>query len=192
MIVKKQEEADAKIDNAEGSATVCIAMSYLILVLIWTLFIFIEWPPANLLSPQSILILILPNRPPHKLHLYLQTQQFNQRDMGDHPIPFHSLFHTPTSSRGSDWRCEGEPFLKDKRRKDWGGRDDRPLLCSRQCWWQGSTLPSLGYSMWDPWNGGWTAEIPGGFHGMGDGFHTFSRWIPYFFQVDSILLPYGI
>ena len=30
-----------------------------------------------------------------------------------------------------------------------------------------STLPSLG----NPWNGGWTAEIPGGFHGMGDGFH---------------------
>ena len=24
------------------------------------------------------------------------------------------------------------------------------------------------------------------------GFHTFSRWIPYFFQMDSILLPYGI
>ena len=31
------------------------------------------------------------------------------------------------------------------------------------------TLP--GYSMWNPWNGGWTAEIPGGFHGMVDGFH---------------------
>ena len=31
-----------------------------------------------------------------------------------------------------------------------------------------------------------------GFHGMGDGFHTFSRWIPYIFQMDSILLPYGI
>ena len=25
-----------------------------------------------------------------------------------------------------------------------------------------------------------------------DGFHTFSRWIPYFFQMDSILLPYGV
>jgi hypothetical protein len=34
MIVKKQEEADAKIDNAEDSATVRIATSYIILVLI--------------------------------------------------------------------------------------------------------------------------------------------------------------
>ena len=40
--------------------------------------------------------------------------------------------------------------------------------------------------MWNPWKGGWTAEIPGGFHGMGDGFHgmgdgfhTFGGWIPY-------------
>ena len=41
-----------------------------------------------------------------------------------------------------------------------------------------STLPSLGYSMWNPWNGGWTAEIPGGFHGMVDGFHTISIWNP--------------
>ena len=69
-----------------------------------------------------------------------------------------------------------------------------------------STLPCPGYSMWNPWKGGWTAEIPwnggmdsmewgmdsmiwgmdsillvDGFHGMGDGFHTFSRGIPYFF-----------
>ena len=57
-----------------------------------------------------------------------------------------------------------------------------------------STLPSPGYSMWNPWKGGWTAEIPGGFHGMvdgfhgmGDGFHGFSTWIPYFFHMDSIL-----
>ena len=34
MIVKKQEEADAKIDNAEDSAIVRIATSYIILVLI--------------------------------------------------------------------------------------------------------------------------------------------------------------
>ena len=34
MIVKKQEAADAKIDNAEDSATVRIAISSLILVLI--------------------------------------------------------------------------------------------------------------------------------------------------------------
>ena len=33
MIVKKQEEADTKVDKAEDSATGCIAMSYLILVL---------------------------------------------------------------------------------------------------------------------------------------------------------------
>ena len=33
--------------------------------------------------------------------------------------------------------------------------------------------------MWNPWKGGWTAEIPDGFHGMGDGFHTFGGWIPY-------------
>ena len=56
---------------------------------------------------------------------------------------------------------------------------------------EGSTLPSPGNSMWNPWNGGWTADIPGGFHGMVDGFHTFSGWIPYLFQmdfqVDSIL-----
>ena len=50
-----------------------------------------------------------------------------------------------------------------------------------------STLPSLGYSMWNPWKGGWTAEIPDGFHGMVDGFHGFSTWIPYFFHMDSIL-----
>ena len=44
----------------------------------------------------------------------------------------------------------------------------------------------------NPWNRGWTAEIPDGFHGMvdgihgmgdgihgmGDGLHTFLRWIP--------------
>ena len=24
-----------------------------------------------------------------------------------------------------------------------------------------------------------------GFHGMGDGFHTFSRWIPYYFHMES-------
>ena len=23
------------------------------------------------------------------------------------------------------------------------------------------------------------------FHGMGDGFHTFSRWIPYYFHMES-------
>ncbi|KIJ91489.1 hypothetical protein K443DRAFT_59503, partial [Laccaria amethystina LaAM-08-1] len=51
-----------------------------------------------------------------------------------------------------------------------------------------STLPSPGYTIWNPWNRGW---IPyGGIHGMSDGFqmdsisfpdgfHTFSRWIPY-------------
>ena len=47
--------------------------------------------------------------------------------------------------------------------------------------------------MWNPWKGGWTAEILDGFHGMGDGihgmgdgfhgmvdgFHGFSTWIPY-------------
>ena len=69
-----------------------------------------------------------------------------------------------------------------------------------------STLPSPGYSMWIPWNGGW---IPwnGGWipyfwwmdsmeWGMDSipfpgGFHTFSRWIPYLFQVDSIPFPGG-
>ena len=47
--------------------------------------------------------------------------------------------------------------------------------------------------MWNPWKGGWTAEIPDGFHGMvdgihgmGDGFHTFGGWIPWFFHMDSI------
>ena len=30
-----------------------------------------------------------------------------------------------------------------------------------------------------------------GFHGMGDGFHTFSRWIPYLFQMDSLLFSDG-
>ena len=49
-----------------------------------------------------------------------------------------------------------------------------------------STLPCPGYSIWNAWNGGWTAEIPGGFHGMGDGFHSFSIWIPYFFHMDSM------
>ena len=54
------------------------------------------------------------------------------------------------------------------------------------CCINSSTLPSPGYSMWNPWNGGWTAEIPGGFHGMVDGFHgmvdgfhTFGGWIPW-------------
>ena len=51
----------------------------------------------------------------------------------------------------------------------------------------GNTLPFPGYSMWNPWKGGWTAEIPDGFHGMVDGFHGFSTWIPYFFQMDSII-----
>ena len=78
-----------------------------------------------------------------------------------------------------------------------------------------STLPSPGCSMWNPWKGGWTAEIPGGFHGMvdgnhgmgdgfhgmvdgihgigdefhgmEDGFHTLGGWIPWFFHMDSIL-----
>ena len=79
-----------------------------------------------------------------------------------------------------------------------------------------STLPSPGYSMWNPWKGGWTAEIPDGihgmvdgihgmgdgmgdgFHGMGDGFHTFGGWIPWnggwipwFFHMDSIPFPHG-
>ena len=58
-----------------------------------------------------------------------------------------------------------------------------------------STLPSPGYSMWNPWNGGWMDSIVlvDGFHGMVDGFHTFPdgfhtffRWIPWSFQVDSI------
>jgi hypothetical protein len=35
-----------------------------------------------------------------------------------------------------------------------------------------------------------------GFHGLADGFHGLSRWIPYIFQMDSILFsgwsPYGI
>jgi hypothetical protein len=46
-----------------------------------------------------------------------------------------------------------------------------------------STLPSLGYSIWNPWNFQ-VDSIPfsGGFHGMVDGFHIFSRWIPYHFQ----------
>ena len=51
----------------------------------------------------------------------------------------------------------------------------------------GSTLPSPGYSMWNPWKGGWTAEIPDGFHGMVDGFHGFSTLIPYLFHMESIL-----
>jgi hypothetical protein len=67
-----------------------------------------------------------------------------------------------------------------------------------------STLPSLGYSIWNPWNVRWNPwnfqvdSIPfsGGFHGMVDGFHIFSRWIPYLFQMDSIPFPgwspYGI
>ena len=48
--------------------------------------------------------------------------------------------------------------------------------------------------MWNPWKGGWTAEIPGGFHGMVDGFHGTGGWIPwnggwipYFWWMDSIL-----
>ena len=53
-----------------------------------------------------------------------------------------------------------------------------------------STLPCPGYSMWNPWKGGWTAEIPGGFHGMVDGFHGFSTWIPYLFHTFSIWIPY--
>ena len=31
-----------------------------------------------------------------------------------------------------------------------------------------------------------------GFHGMGDGFHTFGGWIPWFFHMNSIPFPYGI
>jgi hypothetical protein len=54
-----------------------------------------------------------------------------------------------------------------------------------------STLPSLGYSMWNPWTGGWTAEIPDGFHGMRDGIHTFSTWNPYLFHMESICLVGG-
>ena len=50
----------------------------------------------------------------------------------------------------------------------------------------GSTLLSPGYSMWNPWNGGWTAEIPDGFHGMVDEFYTFGRWILYFWWMDSM------
>ena len=53
-----------------------------------------------------------------------------------------------------------------------------------------STLPCPGYSMWNPWKGGWTAEIPDGFHGMVDGFHGFSTWIPYLFHTFSIWIPY--
>ena len=53
-----------------------------------------------------------------------------------------------------------------------------------------STLPCLGYSMWNPWKGRWTAEIPDGFHGMVDGFHGFSTWIPYLFHTFSIWTPY--
>ena len=73
--------------------------------------------------------------------------------------------------------------------------------------------------MWNPWKGGWTAEIPGGLHGMvdgihgmgdgfhgmgdgihgmgdgihgmGDGFHGFSTWIPLVFQMDSMEFPHG-
>ena len=30
-----------------------------------------------------------------------------------------------------------------------------------------------------------------GFHGMVDGFHTFFRWIPHFFQMDSMDFPDG-
>ena len=53
-----------------------------------------------------------------------------------------------------------------------------------------STLPCPGYSMWNPWKGAWTAEIPDGFHGMGDGFHTFGGWIPYLFHTFSTWIPY--
>jgi hypothetical protein len=43
-------------------------------------------------------------------------------------------------------------------------------------WTVTSTLPSLGYSIWNPWNFE-MESIPfsGGFHGMVDGFHTISR-----------------
>jgi hypothetical protein len=61
-----------------------------------------------------------------------------------------------------------------------------------------STLPSPVYSIWNPWNGGWNPWnvrwnpwnvrwIPW----LSDGFHGFSRWIPYHFEVDSISVPDG-
>ena len=78
--------------------------------------------------------------------------------------------------------------------------DIRPLLPFQNYSVGCSTLPSPGYSMWNPWNGGW---IPwnGGWipyfwwmdsmeWGMDSipfpgGFHTFSRWIPYYFHMES-------
>ena len=52
------------------------------------------------------------------------------------------------------------------------------------------TLPGLFHV--ESMEGGWTAEIPGGFHrmvdgfhGTVDGFHDFSTWIPYLFHMES-------
>ena len=86
-------------------------------------------------------------------------------------------------------------------------------------WTSTSTLPSPGYSMWNPWKGGWTAEIPEDSMEWGmdsmergmdsmewgmdsmergmdsillvDGFHTFGGWIPWVFQMDSMVFPHG-
>ena len=96
MIIKKQEvEANAKFDNAENAATVCIAMFY---YRIDTHLELIERPPANLFCPRRILILIPLNAPPHKLHLHLQTLRLHQRDVGDQPIPLHPLLRSPPAS----------------------------------------------------------------------------------------------
>ena len=57
-----------------------------------------------------------------------------------------------------------------------------------------STLPSLGYSIWNPWNGGWrlmdSMEFPDHSMDFPDGFHIIPwnfQIIPWNFQMDSIL-----
>ena len=62
------------------------------------------------------------------------------------------------------------PILEGFSDADWGNSDLNH---------KSSTLPCLGYSM--EW-GMDSILLVDGFHGMGDGFHTFSRWIPYFFH----------
>jgi len=52
------------------------------------------------------------------------------------------------------------------------------ILTAKDCWYVifCSTLPSPGYSIWNPWNGGWrlmdSMDFPDGFHGL-------FRWIPW-------------
>ena len=57
-----------------------------------------------------------------------------------------------------------------------------------------STLPSLGYSIWNPWNGGWrlmdSMDFPDGFHIIPWNFQIIPwnfQIIPWNFQMDSIL-----